>query len=697
MARRWWKIWLATGLAVLAMSIVAPLVSAHATLLRSDPADGAILGDSPRELHLWFDEDISSRFSSAQLFDINSQPLEIAGVRSDPADQRLLILTLPELSPGVYSVLWKVLSEADGHFNQGLLVFGVGEEADLAAVSGAETKSAPPLAEVALRWLNFTLLGGVVGALAVVRLVLVPGGNPRAVGPVFRTAQRRVLGWAGWCAGLALLVGLGLLVWQTVTLLDSLPEGVSFGGASWQVLSRTRWGGLWLIRQAILLALGGVVVWLYLAAPPPLARRPSAPWLLLAGLLSVALLTVQALGGHAAGITPNTTLAVVADGLHLLAASLWVGGLLALVVGLLPLVRRRAGQAEFAMLVRAGWRPFSRLAAFSVGLLLATGLYNTGRQVASIDAFLTTLYGQALLTKIGLMLAVSLFGLLNAILLHPRLAAPVARLLGRPPGWSPLSLRRLPTLVVAEVCLGMLVFLTTGLVTASPAPRGPEFTVAPGAVPSALSGTADDVVITLQVKPNRPGRNVFTVFAASTRRPAPAEIIRVNLRFTYLDQDLGRVSATAEKIDRDRYLLGGNYLSLAGPWQIDVVVRRRGLEDSVAQFDWIVAPPGETRPVVISKRPIEAPLTIAAAGTILAILAGWFGRRKLGNLVRGLVRAIAMGHVSGGSGGEYNEALSAVQAKNQDTQSTFATGSILTSSPEVVAELRFRQGDNGQG
>jgi copper transport protein len=626
-------------LAILATILVTSLVLAHATLSRSDPADGAILAESPREVHLWFDENISPRFSSAQLFDANSQPLEIVSIRTDPNDPQLLSLTLPELSSGVYSVLWKVLSETDGHFNQGLLVFGVGTEADLGAVVTTETITAsPPFPEVLLRWFNFSLLAGLIGAVAVSQLVLIPVGHAlgeeAAVASVRGIARRRVLGWAGWCAGLALVVGLGLLLWQTITLSETLPEGASLQGVGWQILSRTRWGGLWLARQSILLALTGIVFWLGRAATK--RRNRGVLILLIVDMLLLALVTVQTLTGHASAITPNTSLAAVADMLHLLAASLWIGSLLALVVGLLPLLRR--DRTDFAVLVRASWGPFSRLAALSVGLVVATGLYSAGRQVASVDALITTLYGQALLGKISLMLGVGAFGLLNAMLLHPRLAAPVARLLGRPGGWTPLSLRRLPTLVSVEAGLGLLIFLVTGLITAAPAPRGPEFTVVPEEVPTSLSQLVDDVLVTLSVKPNRPGQNVFTVFAASTRRPPPAEIIRVILRFTYLDQDLGRVSATTEEVEAGRFLIGGNYLSLAGPWQIDVVVRRKGVEDSVARFNWLVAPPGETRPVVISKQPLEAPLTIAAAGIILIVLfvgAGvWLSRNRARRLMR---------------------------------------------------------------
>jgi hypothetical protein len=216
---------------------------------------------------------------------------------------------------------------------------------------------------------------------------------------------------------------------------------------------------------------------------------------------------------------------------------------------------------------------------------------------------------------------VGALGLINSMLLHPRLAAPLARVLRRPSGWTPLPLRRLPTLVIAEVSMGVLVLLITGMVTSSPAPRGIEYVVEPEEIPGALSQNVDDLVITLNAKPNRPGQNVFSVFARSTRRPAPAEIARVLLRFEYAGRDVGRTTATAEQIAGDRFLLSGNYLNLGGEWQVQVVVRRLGLEDSVATFNWVVAPAGDVRPTVVSRAPLEPVLTLLAAAMLMFVVA----------------------------------------------------------------------------
>ena len=81
----------------------------------------------------------------------------------------------------------------------------------------------------------------------------------------------------------------------------------------------------------------------------------------------------------------------------------------------------------------------------------------------------------------------------------------------------------------------------------------------------------------MAVEPNQAGQNIIDVRASSTRRPAPAEILRVIMRITYLGESMGTQSADAPMIDPGLYRLGGSYFSLPGPWKVDVVVRRKGI------------------------------------------------------------------------------------------------------------------------
>jgi len=634
------KLLVAAGLAILASVLITSVGMAHAYMLRSNPVDGAILKDPPGEIRIWFDEPISDRFSSVQLFDVNSQPIEVVGIQRDSSDPTLLIISVPELGSGVYSVLWKILSEVDGHYSQGLLVFGIGEDADLGSASVAPVdESTPSGPEVLFRWLNLLMLSAFIGGIAMLQLVIGPAWsqakNSALPDSVFQVVIRRLLNFVFWCDVSAMIVGIGLLLWQVITLSESTVDEVSFANVIGQTLFQTRWGTIWMARQILLICACASVFYINQKIKEEVNDQLlgwSRKDYLLLITLSLGLIVVQSLSSHAAGlVTENTTLAIVSDGLHLLGAILWMGGLLSVGIVLLPLIRGH--REEIGYLVQVGWRPFSKVAGFSIGLLFATGLYNTGLQVASIDALLYTLYGRALLVKLALLLGIGYFGFFNTSLLHPVLLNPMKKLLGTRIGWTPLEINRLPQHILTKGILSFLVLLVTGLITAAPSPRGSTYSVDPDDVPSALSQNVDDLVVTLNTKPNHPGQNVFTVFAASTRKPPPQEIARVILRFHYLDQDIGRQSVTLEEVEPSRFLLGGNYLRLAGDWQIDVVVRRKGMRDSVAHFDWVVAPPGAAPPVLVSKAPLAATLSLIAAAILMfiplhGILVFWARREK---------------------------------------------------------------------
>lgn len=602
--------------------------SAHAELVRSDPADNAALVTAPQTVHLWFSEAIAPGFTGARV--ITSHGVTVPGVRAhaDPSDNTLLVLNLPSLPDGVYVVAYTALSAADGHTTQGHIAFQVGSGPGLAAASAGPAVAWP---DVVLHWLDFLAQAGLVGSLAVA-FVLLNRDDGASTTDALRQGQRRVLLWGALCALLALLVGAAAFYRQAAQLAESMPGNslVPLGPLARQLVVTTVTGQLWLGRQVILVVMAADLACLWVMRPA--TRRRALPGLgVILGLLAAGLIATTALSGHAAALEPRTTLAVLVDWAHLVAASLWVGGLLALVVGVLPVLLRRRGTPGYGAFAHAAWGPFGIMAALSVATLFATGLYNTGRQVASPDALLTSLYGRALMVKIAVVLLVGLVGLGNSMLLHPQVAAPLGRALRKPAGWRPLPITRLPAHVIAEVSLGVAVLFLTGIMTSTTPPHGQAFAPqAAQAGPKTLTTTVDDLSVALSAEPNLPGANTISVQVkpdgessqASERSP---EILRVILHLTYLQQSLGEVTADAAQVSPGLYRLSGSQLSLAGPWQIQVAVRRKGVEDSVARFNWTVPQAAPSQKVVVSDRPWGVPLTIAAvvlAFIVLAIVLG---------------------------------------------------------------------------
>ena len=629
---------LLTTLLVVQLLCTTRPASAHVSLVRSEPADGAALTTAPNELKLWFSETISMRFSSVQLLDEQNKPLADTEVVLDPTQPDIIHLKLPPLDKGHYTVFWSALSETDGHLTQGFIVFSIGAGQTQPHAVTRATSSTPTPIEVLLRWTNLFFLASITGALALVYVVVRPLDAQAAAAA--RAAQqrlrRRLLQWASICAIGALLAGVGLLAWQVIVTQPSAGATANWFTQAWSVLTETKWGILWLVRAALLIWLSSGL-WLL-----AMRRDVGDLLLLVVGGRALDLLIVQALSGHAAGSGTDWLFPTISVSAHLLAASIWMGSIVALVIIVLPAIRRGAGDG--AAWRPIDWRKFSLLAAFSVGLLFASGLYTMSLQVASLDALLTTLYGQVLLGKVSLVLLAGLCGLLNAMLLHPGLATPLARMFRRPQGWTPLAMSSLPRLIGLELLFGVIIFAATGLLTAAAPPRGVAFTIAAESVHPWLVQRVGDVLITLEVRPNRPGSNVINVRAVNTLHPTAIERYNVSIQLTNLDQhkSLGQGETDAKQkpigiraVDgtRDLYEVTLDDLNQAGAWQIDVMADRNSGESNTASFKWIMPPAAELQPTLVSKAPWAAPLKLLALIILCLLLFGggglwWLRTRK---------------------------------------------------------------------
>lgn len=119
---------------------------------------------------------------------------------------------------------------------------------------------------------------------------------------------------------------------------------------------------------------------------------------LVAALLGV---LTPAVTGHA-GSAPDHQLAVITVALHVGAASLWVGGLGALLV----LVARQR-QLLVATLPR-----YSQLAGACIGAVAVTGVLNAQVRLPGWDALLTSGYGLIVVAKVGCLVGLGGLGLL---------------------------------------------------------------------------------------------------------------------------------------------------------------------------------------------------------------------------------------------------------------------------------------------
>ena len=106
---------LLSGLALATFGVTA---GAHAHLQKASPADGSVVRTSPSNVVLNFSETARLTAASIQRGDEPRQSLKPLPT----AAARQISVPVPQLTPGLYSVTWRVVSD-DGHVMSGTLHF----------------------------------------------------------------------------------------------------------------------------------------------------------------------------------------------------------------------------------------------------------------------------------------------------------------------------------------------------------------------------------------------------------------------------------------------------------------------------------------------------------------------------------------------------------------------------------------------
>lgn len=397
--------------ALLAVGAATP-ASAHAMLERTSPAAQSVVAHAPAQVSVSFSEAVTLVPGAVRVYDGALHEVDTgtaSHVGGDPTSAGVALA--PGLAPGTYTVTWRVVS-ADSHPVSGGFSFSIGHPGPSAAPPPPEDGGgAAGVALAVARFVEYAGLAALGGAAVLVAL-----RRAGAEEPVLRRARRGVV--AGWWA---------LLVGSVLALLLQGPDAA--GSALTSVFDPTVLGttlasstGLLLAARVVLVLVAGLLGRRLVAAaeaPAPFGERAVA-----AAAAALAAAATFSASGHA-GVDPPVVLGMVVDLAHLTAMSLWIGGLVALLLAL----RRAADTAAVATVLPR----FSRGAQVAVGVIVATGLYQTWRDVAEPGALVTTTYGWLLLGKVGAVVVLLVLGDGARRLVARRLvgrAAPTARPVG---------------------------------------------------------------------------------------------------------------------------------------------------------------------------------------------------------------------------------------------------------------------------
>jgi copper resistance protein C len=107
-----------------ALALPAGLAWAHADLVASVPAAGAELAEPPAQVRLTFSEKLGPG-SSIKVLDSQFRDVTAGAASVDAADASVLVVALPPLAPGDYTVQYQSVDQEDGHALTGSFGFRV--------------------------------------------------------------------------------------------------------------------------------------------------------------------------------------------------------------------------------------------------------------------------------------------------------------------------------------------------------------------------------------------------------------------------------------------------------------------------------------------------------------------------------------------------------------------------------------------
>jgi copper transport protein len=310
----------------------------------------------------------------------------------------------------------------------------------------------------------------------------------------------------------------------------------------------TTFGTVWGLRAGLAVLLAGILL-----ASRRFARETS-PWL--RGCIALCGVAVAVSTTGASHAWAEGRFAMLADGAHLLAAAIWTGGLVSLI-----LVLRQAPAGDRWRLAARIVPRFSTLAVGAVAVLVLAGIGSAYVEVGAWRGLWDTTYGQLVIGKAALLVPLVGLGAFNNRVAVPRLRRGIA---------SAHERQRFARTVAAEVCLMLAALgLTAALVQQRPA-RSSLTAAGPYSATSRIGPYELDLV----VDPARVGRGQIHLYLLDRSGQPARGIAEVRLAASLARPQLGPLRFSTTPAGPGHFIAPSTQFPIAGSWRLTTQVRR---------------------------------------------------------------------------------------------------------------------------
>lgn len=519
----------------LVLTSLAPIASAHARLLEAQPGPNGHVDAPPAEVVIRFTERVQREYTRAEVYDPNGTRVDLREVKFEGSDQ--IRVPLGNLTDDVYTVKWYSLS-VDTHTFEGAYLFAVGS----ASLVGVAPPSAahhhgegalPVWLESLARALHYASAAAAIGMPAFV-LFIARAANAANLRRLFGT----LLG----------ITALGALGAATVLFAFSQRVETPIGTVASSPLGSV--GSLLTLRAGLQILIFTTALVLVATHRKPALVRP-----LLAVLLALGIFTTwfTSQSSHAAALSEGRITAIGADFLHLIAGSVWIGGVFAFLF-----LFWQESRDTLALWIRR----FSPLAMTCVLFIILTGTFASVLHLTHPLDLFAGAYGGMILLKVLLLVPLIALGAFNRYIAKRRLTEGTE--------WRSSNLHRA---LMVETSLMACVLIAAGvLATSAPPSTEMDYPDAPTVVTFEESLGKAHLILTIAPGPLKVGLHNYTVelHALDGSNPEGSEVF---LEFSPPGRAKLPEIHTMKRVTSDRWTLDGGFLTERGEWTIHVTTQ----------------------------------------------------------------------------------------------------------------------------
>lgn len=545
---------------------------AHPVLLESQPANLARLDSAPTEIRMRFSEAVEIGFSRVEVLDSSGNRVDNNDLTYDGGDESRLKVTLKPLQDDIYTVKTRVLSKVDGHVVDYTTIFAVGNvEFNAESIPTLSSKEIVLLPESLARFPGMVgqsiMLGSGIAMLIIAR---------RKLGYIVESMHDSRLRMLLIVAAVAVIAScIAMISVNTVRLESSIVDALT-----------NRYGTIVLVRLGLALILLAVLA----------ARNRYTAYASIA--VGAILIASNSLLSHSAGLA-EPLLPTLADFVHNIVASIWVGGLIYMAYTLLPSSREDS-------LVLITIPKFSSMIVLCLAIASITGTLMLFAIESNTTLLLNSTYGMLLLIKLGIVGVMTGFGAYNQLIHKKGMRSMLITSAGKSKGTTDItgSLNRVfARSVKVESIIGLLLMLVISMIINTVPPEGESIKLlATQPIDNGIDGVAggkvnrltgywldDQVRIVLNIEPAMLGENRFTLTLTAPDGSILADVSTVKIKTSMPREGIAPVEYQATSIGNGRYT-GSITFSTYGSWTVEVLASREGALNIAVPLEFNLKP-----------------------------------------------------------------------------------------------------------